>query len=511
MRPWVSFVCVVGVGVAAPLLDSGPLDWGDFVVGISLAAAACALFRSGSLDSTGAFLMTAAILWFAGNFASVEGLVGDVASQLRFVHRAPLLLAFLVPLTRRVTWRRQRLAHVRILLELGLSASVVAAAIIGTTANSRVWVGCTGAAAIVVGLALSPRRSWSILPAAFIAVWTIAAAAPLSWSWLDDSARVAMYRAGIVATAVSLVAARRLSWRADDVVQFSQTLTAGIRVGFEDGDTFRLSTGELLVEQPGERSFEIDLGPQRGHALILYSDRAVAEPRLRPELAAAVGLLADHHRLVQQLRRDSEAVAASGRRLMTIDELSHDALVDELQRTLLPRLKELRAESQKLTDLGVRTWVSQATLSVEHELDAVSSTRGVSAKELVPELMALAGRFDTPIQVSAGDVQVDDLSARTLLYVASEATVNAIKHGDCSSIWIDLQQVGDDVVLSVGDDGRGGARIQPRHGLEGLRDRLAPLRGSLTIADTPGSGTTISVRLPAVSERASVNLDKVAG
>ena len=65
----------------------------------------------------------------------------------------------------------------------------------------------------------------------------------------------------------------------------------------------------------------------------MYSDRAVAEPRLRPELAAAVGLLADHHRLVQQLRCDSEAVAASGRRLMTIDELSHDALVDELRRT----------------------------------------------------------------------------------------------------------------------------------------------------------------------------------
>lgn len=51
-------------------------------------------------------------------------------------------------------------------------------------------------------------------------------------------------------------------WRADDVVQFSQTFTAGIRVGFEDGEDFRLSTGELLVAQPGERSFEIDLGPE---------------------------------------------------------------------------------------------------------------------------------------------------------------------------------------------------------------------------------------------------------
>jgi two-component sensor histidine kinase len=243
----------------------------------------------------------------------------------------------------------------------------------------------------------------------------------------------------------------------------------------------------------------------------MYSDRAVAEPRLRPELAAVVGLLADHHRLVQQLRRDSEAVAASGRRLMTIDELSHDSLVDELRRTLLPHLKELRAESQKLTDRGVRTWLSQATLSVEHELDAVSSTRGVSAKELVPELIALAGRFETHIHVSAGDVQVDDLSARTLLFVASEGTVNAIKHGTCSNIWIDLRQIDDDIELSVGDDGRGGARIQPGHGLEGLRDRLAPLHGSLTIAETPGGGTAISVRLPAVSERASVDFDPVAG
>lgn len=496
-------VGVVGIGLAAQLLDGGRIDWVDFAVGISLAAAGWAMLRAEAMDAAGALLVAAGAFWFAGNFASLEGPVGDVASQLRFVHRALLVLAFLVALTRRLTWRRQRLVDSRHIFGLLLVAASVSAATIGPGATSRLWVGCTGATAIVVGLTLATRRSWSILPAACIAMWTIAAAAPLSWSWLDGPTRLGMYRAGIVATALSLLVARRLLWRADDVVQFSETFTAGIRVGFEDGENFRLSTGELLVEQPGERSFKIDLGPERGRALIMHSDRAVAEPRLRPELAAAVGLLADHHRLVQQLRRDSEAVAASGRRLMTIDELSHDSLVNELRRTLLPRLKELREEAQKLNDIEMRSWVAQATISVEHELDAISSTRGVSATELVPELIALAGRFDTPIHVSAGNVHVDDLSARTLLFVASEATVNAIKHGDCSNIWIDLQQADESIELSVGDDGRGGARIQPGHGLEGLRDRLSPLNGSITIAETPGGGTIISVRLPAV--RASVS------
>ena len=220
------------------------------------------MLRDAAMDAAGALLVAAGTFWFAGNFAGVEGPVGDVASQLRFAHRALLVLAFLVPLTRRLTWRRQRLVNSRHLLGLILVAASVSAATVGPGATSRFWIGCTGAAAIVVGLTLSSRRSWSILPDAFIAVWTTAAAAPLSWSWLDGPTRVGMYRAGIVATAVSLLVARRLLWRADDVVQFSQTFTAGIRVGFEDGEDFRLSTGELLVAQPGERSFEIDLGPE---------------------------------------------------------------------------------------------------------------------------------------------------------------------------------------------------------------------------------------------------------
>jgi len=52
------------------------------------------------------------------------------------------------------------------------------------------------------------------------------------------------------------------------------------------------------------------------------------------------------------------------------------------------------------------------------------------------------------------------------------------------------------LVVSVADDGVGGAADDGGSGLSGLADRIAAQGGTLDIRSLPGSGTTLTAELP---------------
>lgn len=81
--------------------------------------------------------------------------------------------------------------------------------------------------------------------------------------------------------------------------------------------------------------------------------------------------------------------------------------------------------------------------------------------------------------------------------VILETVTNAIKHGAATGIWVELRY--DDGVLraEVRDDGRGGAgALDGGSGLQGLRDRVLALNGSLTVSSPPGDGTVVGALIP---------------
>jgi signal transduction histidine kinase len=55
---------------------------------------------------------------------------------------------------------------------------------------------------------------------------------------------------------------------------------------------------------------------------------------------------------------------------------------------------------------------------------------------------------------------------------------------------------GDRLVVTIRDDGVGGAAPAPGSGLAGLEDRVAALGGSLAIASPPRHGTTVRAEVP---------------
>ncbi|KAB2365036.1 sensor histidine kinase, partial [Actinomadura montaniterrae] len=112
-------------------------------------------------------------------------------------------------------------------------------------------------------------------------------------------------------------------------------------------------------------------------------------------------------------------------------------------------------------------------------------------------LSGLAGR--TPIPV---DVRVD-LPGRlppalesVAYFVVSEALTNVVKHSGASGAEVVLARRGDRIVLTVADDGRGGADAVGGSGLAGLSRRVASVDGTLTLSSPTGGPTRLTVELP---------------
>jgi signal transduction histidine kinase len=84
----------------------------------------------------------------------------------------------------------------------------------------------------------------------------------------------------------------------------------------------------------------------------------------------------------------------------------------------------------------------------------------------------------------------------TVYFVVLESVTNAVKHAAASGIWVELVQVDGLLCAAVRDDGHGGAALGGGSGLEGLRDRVLALNGSLTVSSAPGTGTEVKALIP---------------
>lgn len=142
------------------------------------------------------------------------------------------------------------------------------------------------------------------------------------------------------------------------------------------------------------------------------------------------------------------------------------------------------------------------------ELRALSS--GVAPpllqdRGLAAALGAVAAATPLYVQVDidpAIDTWVAPEIARTIYFTVSELFTNVVKHTGATGATLKaaLRAPVDDkptwLDVWVVDNGRGGAQLSAGHGLEGLRDRVAGLRGDFVIDSPIGGPTSIGVHVP---------------
>ena len=115
---------------------------------------------------------------------------------------------------------------------------------------------------------------------------------------------------------------------------------------------------------------------------------------------------------------------------------------------------------------------------------------------LASAVREVAARQPVPVRVEVtGDRQPAEPVALAVYYLVSEAFTNASKHAGATSMSLRLA-LADPLEVEVYDDGIGGARVVPGHGLSGLIERAEALGGACWLSSPPGGPTTVRASFP---------------
>ena len=119
----------------------------------------------------------------------------------------------------------------------------------------------------------------------------------------------------------------------------------------------------------------------------------------------------------------------------------------------------------------------------------------------------VAGNARVAVRFEGRRAQLSDSTAHVLLSVLRELTANAANHGEARSIRIAGECRPEGVRFSVQDDGIGFdpngvlGQDEGHFGLDGIRERLERLGGTLTIDSTPGQGAYIRLTVGPVTTK----------
>ena len=220
-------------------------------------------------------------------------------------------------------------------------------------------------------------------------------------------------------------------------------------------------------------------------ALLLGSDTD-------PELTAEVSDLRDAR---------SRIIAAADAERRRIERDLHDGAQQRLVALALTlRMAEKRAgEGDPEAGKLVRNAADEAGLALNELRNlargihpAILTNRGLAAA-----LDDLASRATLPVEIVATPtVRLPEPVEAAAYFVVSECLANVSKHSGASSAEVSVTLAGGSVMVSVSDDGVGGAKLDGGSGLQGLVDRVGAVNGSLALQSSPGEGTRVVATMP---------------
>ena len=269
-------------------------------------------------------------------------------------------------------------------------------------------------------------------------------------------------------------------------------------------------------------------GASRAGVLSSVASPIVAEGRLWGAVGVdSVGDILPHD-VGERLEKFTELVATAIANAESRSELAASrrrivAASDEARRRIERDLHD--GTQQRLVSLGLAARMAEAGVPADQadlraELsriaaglaDAVAElqelSRGIhpailSERGLGPALQALGRRSAVPVDLDITlDTRCPEPVETAAYYVASEALANVVKHARASHVEISLAACDGSLLLSIRDDGIGGASPARGSGLAGLADRVEALGGSIQLHSAAGAGTHITADLPLEHELA---------
>ena len=212
----------------------------------------------------------------------------------------------------------------------------------------------------------------------------------------------------------------------------------------------------------------------------------------------------------------SERVASDAlRRVVSAQELERQRLARELHdetgqalTSILLGLKsvedaksatEASAAAGELRELVVTTLQDVRRLAVELRPKALDDFGLVSALERLVETFHEQTGIDVDLEPRLGEDRLPSDVETTLYRITQEALTNVVKHAQAKHVSIVLTRRHGSISAVIEDDGRGFSAGSEGNGLGllGMRERIALVGGRLDVESSPGSGTTLSIEVPA--------------
>jgi signal transduction histidine kinase len=245
-------------------------------------------------------------------------------------------------------------------------------------------------------------------------------------------------------------------------------------------------------------------------AMIIHDAMLRKNPELARVAAAAAGVAIEKVHLYATLRDQVSQIRRSRQRLATatieerrrIQRDLHDGAQQRLfAASALLDLAKIHLEESTCDTVAigaVRRAQSQLTDAVRElrELTFGIYPEALAEHGLSGALEALADRAPIPVRL---DIAADRWSRPiefTAYLVVAEALTNVYKHAGADKAAVTVAQHADRLVVSISDDGRGGATVGAGTGLSGLLDRVGAVGGTLHIESTTGAGTRLRTEIP---------------
>jgi PAS domain S-box-containing protein len=303
-------------------------------------------------------------------------------------------------------------------------------------------------------------------------------------------------------------------------------------LGFPPGTLRGLAFGKLLP-QPAWRPLLAALHRERHletvEAELLRADGASvpvfftaaylsAQPNRPAGVVCAAQDITEYRNTTIALKQKQQELELLAGRLIKAQEEERTRVARELHDDLTQRLAAVAIEAgrlQNLTSSGPPAWreglenIKQQMARLSTDVHGLSRRLHPSSLDdlglvaaLESECRSFFERGGPPVDLQVKDLPPAlDKDVELALYrIAQEALRNVAKHAHAAQVWLTLEGAGNEVIMTIRDDGTGFERSHPRHGpglgLASMEERTRLLGGVFSLASAPGRGTSLQVKMP---------------
>jgi signal transduction histidine kinase len=243
-------------------------------------------------------------------------------------------------------------------------------------------------------------------------------------------------------------------------------------------------------------------------AAVVHDASLTEDPALVEAAFAAAAMALENERLQAELRARLEDLRASRARIVHAGDTERRRLERNLHDGAQQRLVSVSIALGLATSaLATRPEEAREIVSsAQRELgDALAELRELArgihpailtAQGLPAALDALGARVPVPVELDVAPGRLTEAVEAAAYYVVAETVTNAVKYAEAQRVRVEIARAEGEVVVTVSDDGRGGADPAAGSGLRGLADRVEALDGRFAVDSPPGGGTTVTAVLP---------------